>query len=86
MIKFELRSIKSRTPLTREIADARFERCHEGMMMTSWYLNKYERENGGVLCYMLSEDGTVEWSIESPPQHNVHFSLEYEEELNWFLE
>lgn len=85
MIKFELRSIKSRTPLTREIVDARFERCHEGMMMTSWYLNKYERENGGVLCYMLYDDGTVEWSVDAL-NCNVHFSLEYEEELNWFLE
>ena len=89
MLKIELRPEKlgKKTVMTKEIADARYERCNEGYMMTSWYMDKEAKERGAILSYILYEDGTVEWCCQAPISHKevATIKFEYLEELYWIV-
>lgn len=90
MLKIELQPEKlgKKTVMTKEIADARYERCNEGYMMTSWYMNKEAKERGAMLSYTLYEDGTVEWCCHAPITHKEvgTIKFEYLEELYWIVQ
>lgn len=89
MLKIELRPEKlgKKTVMTKEIADAHYERCNEGYMMTSWHMNKDEKARGAILSYSRYEDGTVEWCCHAPISHKEVASIKFKylEELYWII-
>lgn len=89
MIKIRLdgKKLGEKTVMTKEIADARYERCNDGYMMTSWYLDPEKKEAGVMLSYVLYEDGTVEWSYSPSLYKRSTESIEFEyvEELDWII-
>ena len=74
-IRFEQETIKTQTPMSKELADKLFKKLNEFYMTASWYVDE---ERDIILNFMLYEDGYYEWSLSI---HFLKIIFEYEEEL-----
>ena len=74
-LRFEQETIKTQTPMSKELAEKYGKKLNEFYMSASWYVDE---ERHIILNFMLYEDGYYEWSL------SIHFLIiifDYEEEL-----
>ena len=74
-LRFEQETIKTQTPMSKELAEKLFKKLNEFYMSASWYVDE---ERDIILNFMLYEDGYYEWSLSI---HSLKILFEYEEEL-----
>ena len=74
-IRFEQETIKTQTPMSKELAEKLFKKLNEFYMSASWYVDE---ERDIILNFTLYEDGYYEWSLSI---HSLKILFEYEEEL-----
>ena len=74
-LRFEQETIKTQTPMSKELAEKLFKKLNEFYMSASWYVDE---ERDIILNFMLYEDGYYEWSLSI---HFLKIIFDYEEEL-----
>ena len=74
-LRFEQETIKTQTPMSKELAEKLFKKLNEFYMSASWYVDE---ERDIILNFTLYEDGYYEWSLSI---HFLKIIFEYEEEL-----
>ena len=74
-LRFEQETIKTQTPMSKELAEKLFKKLNEFYMSASWYVDE---DRDIILNFMLYEDGYYEWSLSI---NFLKIIFEYEEEL-----
>ena len=74
-LRFEQETIKTQTPMSKELAEKFGKKLNEFYMSASWYVDE---ERQIILNFMLYEDGYYEWSLSI---HFLKIIFDYEEEL-----